>query len=962
MGIFNSYNDVDLDEFAKQESDKGFAAPINPSDAKEVGVWDGALSALPRGVAVGALKAGSTISKPLQRIKDTLDYTIKNDYNEPINVQKEQLPQYVERQSNERTKTTLGVIDEIEDKKNTGAVGQVLMGLGDIGSRAILGGITGGVPGAIALTGISTGDYTYNNLVAAGVDPKTASKVALTQGAVEGGFVAFPVYRGAGLLKNTGLITAPVAISQGGRELNKNILNDAGYDNQAKAYDFTKTGFATELALSIIFNRGTAYLHNRVKNGEISQDQADRISQEGAEAADDATIHLVNQLGREMDDTIIPRTDNIVRDEHSRQNLNTAMNQIQNGQPVRVPHQLIQEPKNRSIDFANSALPSNAKQIALKAQQEGINPSVALTIAHIETGGSFSHTAQPPKRNDGTRASTAHGLFQVLDKTWSNLGGKDRNSVDEQIRIGLKHIKQADAYMRKQLGRDPVESEQYLGHLLGPAGATKVLKADPNTPLIDVVRSYDPKNADAIVKNNGMAGMTAGEAINKWQGKWNQLSARYGDTSVTTAHDANGSAYDFAWEVRSLDDLSISNDAFFGVNPHYPAELQPRDRTREASRQQIDRMADDLKPELLGQSAKISDGAPISGLDGVIESGNGRMMAIRQAIQNGKADSYLQMVNDFANARGWDISGVKQPVLVRTRLSDVNRVEFARLANESDVAQMSASERSRTDADRLPDASLLRLNSEGNINLDGSMDFVRAFVDQIPQTERSAVLTGDGKLSQSGKQRIEQALAQKAYGDSNLVARLYENMDDNSRIVLNAMLRSAPQLAQLSDLVKQGGRYANTIAQDLAQAAQKLSDIKANGLRVDDFLNQGQLLDDGLSSGAKDFLRVFNENSRSSKAINDYIKTKIDEIDSKGDPRQGSLFGDSPDGIAAMQILQENPEMIIQVSRLEDDGSISSKAMTIENIERELKIEAEQADLNNIAVQAAINCALKFGE
>ncbi|MCG4788209.1 hypothetical protein L0N33_23075, partial [Roseburia faecis] len=79
--------------------------------------------------------------------------------------------------------------------------------------------------------------------------------------------------------------------------------------------------------------------------------------------------------------------------------------------------------------------------------------------------------------------------------SWKRLGGGNRADLNEQIRIGLKHIKETNTYMAKQLGRDPVGSEQYLGHLLGPAGATKVLKADPNTPLIDVVRSYDPKNA-----------------------------------------------------------------------------------------------------------------------------------------------------------------------------------------------------------------------------------------------------------------------------------------------------------------------------------------------------------------------------------------------------------------------------------------------------------------------------------
>lgn len=73
----------------------------------------------------------------------------------------------------------------------------------------------------------------------------------------------------------------------------------------------------------------------------------------------------------------------------------------------------------------------------------------------------------------------------------------------------------------------------------------------------------------------------------------------------------DGSSYEFAYEVKSLNDLIVSNDQAYGVNPRYPSELQPRDRTREASRQQIEAMADDLKPEWLGESAKLSDGVPI---------------------------------------------------------------------------------------------------------------------------------------------------------------------------------------------------------------------------------------------------------------------------------------------------------------------------------------------------------------
>ena len=120
------------------------------------------------------------------------------------------------------------------------------------------------------------------------------------------------------------------------------------------------------------------------------------------------------------------------------------------------------------------------------------------------------------------------------------------------------------------------------------------------------------------------------------------------------------------------------------------------------------------KPEWLGESSKLSDGAPIIGMDNVVESGNGRTMAIGKAYEQGKGEAYRQFVNDFADARGFDISGVNNPVLVRTRLTDTDRVQFSRLANESDVAQFSATERAVSDADRLPDSSLLNINNDGN--------------------------------------------------------------------------------------------------------------------------------------------------------------------------------------------------------------------------------------------------------
>lgn len=927
-----------------------------PTVQKEVGIFDGAISSPFRGAAIGLNKVGDALSAPIDAVVDRVSYSLKdvstNEFIEPYE-------EYKAKREKARDNLVYGTIDKLEDKENTGVVGRFGVGAGDYLWRGALGVATGGTLGVATLTGGSTGNFVYTDLTRKGVDENTALQVAGVNAIGDAVGTALPIgygFKGAGGLVGDAALSigGATGLNTGMQYASEQILKSEGYDKQAKQYEVTGESIATDLALNALMFGGARYLGSR--QNKLDQDIDTEINQLNAddfEARNDAINDTLVKNSFEFEDTTLPvRTTDPVQQNNHYQNLDAATDQILKGQTVSVPSKVQGEARKTTFDYANSSLPTNAKQIALRAKQDGVDPSVALTISHIETGGKFSHTAKNP-------TSSAYGLFQVLDDSWKNLGGKDRNNVDEQIRIGLKHIKQANSYIRKNLGREPVAHEQYLGHLLGPGGAVKVLKSDPNQPLIDVVRSYDKKNADAIVKNNGMAGMTVGQAINKWRNKWNQLSSRYGEAS--SAYGMDGSSYDFAYEVKDWGDLIASNDRLYGVNPLYPSELQPRDRTREASRQQIERMADDLKPELLGESYKLSDGAPIIGPDNIVESGNGRTLAIGRAYENGRASAYQDFVNNWANQRGMDITGMKQPVLVRTRLSDVDRVQFARLANESDVAQFSATERAMSDSDRLPDSTLLKINSDGSINIDGSMDYVRSFVDQLPQSERGSVITGDGRLSQEGRRRIESAIVQRAYGDSNLVTRLSENLDDDSKNVLNALLRAAPQLSQLNDLVKQGGRFENSISKDLAQAAQKLSDIKANGQTVRDYLDQGQLIDDGLSDGARRFLEVFDNNRKSAKAIGESISSEIQTIESMGDPRQGSLFGDTPEGQAALDVIFSNPDQPIAVNRINSLGEPEEFTMTLRDYHAELEAEIKQADMDILATQTALNCALQFG-
>ncbi|WP_038349679.1 transglycosylase SLT domain-containing protein [Acinetobacter baumannii] len=921
----------DLSSETQQDFEKLNSQGLQHPDTRpnEPGVFDGAISSPFRGMAIGLNKVGDAISAPIDAVVDRVSYSLKdvstNEFIEPYE-------EFKAKREKARDNLVYGTIADLEDKDNTGIVGNIGVGIGDYLWRGALGVATGGTLGAATLTGGSTGNYVYTDLTRKGVDENTALKVAGVNAVGDAVGTALPISYG---FKGSGGLVADATLSVGGatglntgmQYASEQLLKSKGYDKQAKQYEVTGESVATDLLINSLMFGGARYLGSRQNQLDKDVDaEINQLNSDDFETRNDALNDALVKNSFEFEDTTLPvRTTDPVQQNKHYQNLDAATEQILKGQPVSVPNTVARG----NIDIA----PSEFKTIryddprldaVLETKASSMNMSWAIPLLQaIRKGGERSHNWQVSPKG-------AKSIMQIMPDTQKGLernSGKkfDINNPSDATEMALLLVKEiSDTYKTK----DP-----------------KVIAAHYNGGF-----------------KNGKAMQNTGKPVSDETIKYvNNISNYLQNNNRSVAYGMDGSSYDFAYEFKDWADLVASNDRLYGVNPLYPSELQPRDRTREASRQQIERMADDLKPELLGESYKLSDGAPIIGPDNVVESGNGRTLAIGRAYDNGRADAYREFVQNWANSRGMDISGLNQPVLVRTRLSDVDRVAFARLANESDVAQFSATERAMSDVDRLPDSTLLKINNDGSINIDGSMDYVRSFVDQLPQSERGSVITSDGRLSQEGKRRIESAIVQRAYGDSNLVTRLSENLDDDSKNVLNALLRAAPQLSQLNDLVKQGGRFENTISQDLAQAAQKLTDLKANGLQVRDYLNQGQLIDDGLSDGARRFLEVFDNNRKSAKAISESINSEIQAIENMGDPRQGSLFGETTEEKAALNVIFSNPDQPIAVSRINSMGEPEEFTMTLRDYHAELEAEIKQSEQDILAAQTALNCALQFG-
>lgn len=372
---------------------------------------------------------------------------------------------------------------------------------------------------------------------------------------------------------------------------------------------------------------------------------------------------------------------------------------------------------------------------------------------------------------------------------------------------------------------------------------------------------------------------------------------------TTKASTERGTEIEAKYALVDADDLITSNDTYLKENPNYPKELQPRDRSRAASEEQINRIAKQLKPEFLGSSAKASDGAPIVGDDMVVESGNGRSIALKRAYQEGgdSATKYKQYLLDNAGEFGLDpkaIAEAKAPVLVRVRQTQVDRAKFASEANETSVARMSASEQGKSDAAKI--GKLLdnfQPSDDGDIlTAANRQSFIPQFLDKVIGTaERGQYLDAKGNISQEGITRIKNAIFAKAYADTpegaSLLQKISESPDSNIRNIGGVLLKQAGKFATLKEDIANGNRYDLDISKDITAAVSKLSSLREQGQQVSDYLKQETMFGDDLSPLQKQILRAVDANKRSGKKLSDIFEQYTKLADSVGSPKQEGLFG-----------------------------------------------------------------------
>lgn len=367
--------------------------------------------------------------------------------------------------------------------------------------------------------------------------------------------------------------------------------------------------------------------------------------------------------------------------------------------------------------------------------------------------------------------------------------------------------------------------------------------------------------------------------------------------------------YEFRYRVADLGDLVPSNLPNGAPNPKFPSELQPRDRSRVGSQLQIDQIAKNLEPDaLLTDVGRLDSGPMIVGSDNVVESGNGRTLALQKAAKEypEQYQAYVDSLRQNLGQYGLDesaLAGKNNPVLVRERVSQVDRPAFAQEANNAGLLRMSSFEQAAQDAGNLRDEVVTGLDVGENDTIATALrraenrDVVRGWVATLPENERAGVIDAQGNLSAQGYERLTNALLVKTYGQGageKLAQTFIESADPSLRNVQTALMASLPDVARSEALVRSGQRAGDlSIADDVAAATEMLARLRRDGIPVSEFLSQTSFVDRELTPFQEDILRFLDQNQRRPNAIRETLREYANRVENAADPNQAGMFGEA---------------------------------------------------------------------
>lgn len=536
--------------------------------------------------------------------------------------------------------------------------------------------------------------------------------------------------------------------------------------------------------------------------------------------------------------------------------------------------------------------------------------------------------------------------FSDSKKYAMTFAGKKKNgqyydSMREGIKSGAYTPKIYEAYLSVQNpfiteDKDIVEDALYwddtLAETLRQKGYDALMLKDMSQVIVlnpeqiksatDNIGTFDRNNPD--IRYSVTEGLDTGS-----DSEYNTLASdpRVVWGSAGQTRTSGNEKVPFRYAIVPPDTLIVSNDEYGDLNPDYPKELQPRDRTRVVSVMDVNHMTNTLNPERLAESANAGDGAPIIRGDGVVVGGNKRVMSILNALKQGKAGEYESYIRDNAERFGIEGDVPEDGVLVRIAESD-DWADLAKKLNESTTGAYSTTEQAQIDADRLDNdiLSLLSVNEDGDLNTAANRDFISSFIENVAgESERAALVNADGYLSQQGLRRVQAAVFAKAYGDASLIARMSESLDDDMKNVTKALMQAASKAAVTANNIANGDAYDLDVTNEIIAGVELYAEAKKQKTDIDDIAGQMSLDEQKYGDAAIAVAKYIAANKLSGAKIADLFNAVYTFHAGLGSPNQAGLdlFGEGADNsnVTVSEIFRSAARRLLDESEIDIEGN-----------------------------------------
>jgi hypothetical protein len=196
-----------------------------------------------------------------------------------------------------------------------------------------------------------------------------------------------------------------------------------------------------------------------------------------------------------------------------------------------------------------------------------------------------------------------------------------------------------------------------------------------------------------------------------------------------------------------------------------------------------------------------------------------------------------------------------------------------------------------------------RLLRGSPVNSAENRTFVRSFLSQLPASERGGMMDAAGNLSQAGVRRMEAAMASRAYGDGDFVARAFDAADPNIRGLAGGMVDASGPWMKMRQAARDGLIDPDhDVTPDLMNATRAVMPAREAGRPVSEVLNQGDMFGGETSALAKRLIL----NDKGNVASREQISARLQKYAGEAQKNLAGpgLFGDT---VSPAQVLKTAP-------------------------------------------------------